>query len=170
LADSLAKNKSIEFKSNLAAAAFRIQSPNGMKLARKKYNEIIEYFPASPEGYYGFAITSPEIGDVDKGLENINIAIEKYYSNYQPIKDDVYFVKGILLTLNKKYEAGLEYLERVHSTYKKDENFKMHYSLCLLKISELKNDDKLKRKASKVYDSIEHKDEIPKEVKDLLVF
>jgi hypothetical protein len=170
MADSLAKNKSIEFKSNLAAESLRFQSEEGIKLARKKYNEIIQYFPDSPEGYYGFAITSPEIGDVEKGLENINIAIEKYNIKNRAIKDDVNFIKGILLTLNKKYDEGLESLEKSSSSYKKDENYKIHYSLCLLKVSEFKNDDKMKKKALKIYDKIEHKEQIPKEIKDLLTF
>ena len=170
LADSLAKNKAIEFKSNLAAEALRFQSAEGIKLARRKYNEIIQYFPASPEGYYGYAITSPEIGDVDKGLININIAIDKYYSNYKEIKDDVYYIKGILLALNKRYEEGLEFLEKSAGSYKKDENYNIHYSLCLLKVSELKNDPKMKKKALKYYDKIEHKEQMPKEIKELLVF
>jgi hypothetical protein len=32
----------------------------------------------SPEGFYGIALTSTMIGDVDNGLKNIDIAIEKY--------------------------------------------------------------------------------------------
>jgi tetratricopeptide (TPR) repeat protein len=170
MADSLGQNKSVEFKSNLAAEALRFESEAGIKLARKKYNEIIQYFPNNPEGYYGFAVTSPEIGDVEKGLENINIAIEKYKYLNKDIKDDVYFLKGVLLALNKKYEEGLGCLEKSSSSYKKDENYKIHYSLCLLKVSELKNDEKMKQKAQKFYDKIEHKEQIPKEIKDLLIF
>lgn len=170
MADSLSNNKAIEFKSNLAAEALRFESVEGIKLARKKYNEIIQYFPDSPEGYYGFAVTSPEIGDVEKGLENINIAIEKYKNTNQIVKDDAIFLKGILLTLNRKYEEGLENLEKSFSTYKKDENYKIHYSLCLLEVSKLKNDEKMKQKALKFYEKIEFKERIPKEIKDLLIF
>jgi len=146
MADSLANNKSIEFKTNLAAEALRFGNEASIKIARKKYNEMIKYFPNSPEGYYGFAVTSPIYGDVEKGLEYINIAIEKYNLRNIKLKDDVVFLKGTLLTLNKKYEQGLEDLEKTYSTYKKDENFKIHYALCLLKVSEIKNDKKMKKR------------------------
>lgn len=167
MADSLAKNRAVEFKSNLAAEALRFGNIEGVKLARKKYNEIIEFFPENPEGYYGFAITSPILGDSEKGLENINLAIEKYRIINSELKSDVVFLKGILLTLNKKYEEGLEYLENSYSTYKKDENFKIHYSLCLLKVSEIKNDVKMRQKSLKFYEKIEHKDQIPENIAPL---
>lgn len=170
LADSLANNASVEFKTNLAAEALRFGNEASVKLARKKYNEIIKYFPESPEGYYGFALTSPIYEDVEQGLQYINVAIGKYNLQNIELKDDVIFIKGILLALNKKYEEGLENLESCYSTYKKDETFKIHYSLCLLKVSEIKNDKKLKQKAVKIYEKIEHKDQIPDNVKSLLIF
>ncbi|WP_394776959.1 tetratricopeptide repeat protein [Flavobacterium sp.] len=169
LADSL-YNKSIEFKTNLAAEGLRYGTENSIKIARKKYNEIIKLFPDSPEGYYGFAVTSSILGDTEKGLENINIAIEKYKVTNSKINDDVVFLKGILLSDNEKYEEGLEYLDKVHSTYKKDFNFKVHYSLCLLKVSEVKKDEKMKQKALKIYEKIEEKDQISQEIKDQLIF
>ena len=169
-ADSLANNKSIEFKTNLAAEALRFGNEASFKIARRKYNELIEYFPESPEGYYGFAITSPMFGDIEKGLENLNIAIEKYRKTNSELKNDVIFLKGILLTLNKRYEEGLDFLEKSYSSYKKDENFKIHYSLCLLKVSEIKNDEKMKQKALKHYEKIENKEQIPKNIKPLLKF
>lgn len=170
LADSLSNNKSIEFKINLAAEALKVTNQTGIKLARKKFNEIIQYFPESSEGYYGFALTSPEMGDVDKGLENINIAIEKFNFINPNQHNERNFLKGILLTLNKKYDEGLEYLEMCYGAYKKDFNYKVHYSLCLLKVSEIKNDEKMKSKAKKIYDKIDEKENIPKEIKDLLIF
>lgn len=169
-ADSLANNKSIEFKTNLAAEALRFGNEASFKIARRKYNELIEYFPESPEGYYGFAITSPMFGDTEKGLENLNIAIEKYRKTNSELKSDVIFIKGILLTLNKRYEEGLDFLEKSYSTYKKDENFKIHYSLCLLKVSEIKNDEKMKQKALKQYEKIENKEQILENIKPLLKF
>ncbi|MEP7094987.1 MAG: hypothetical protein ABI793_13090, partial [Flavobacterium sp.] len=167
MADSLANNKSLEFKVNLASTALLVGADT---LSRNKYKEIIKYFPESTEGYYGYALTSPIIGDVDKGLENINIVIEKSQISNKNINDEVYFLKGVLLALNKKYEEGIEYLEKSSSTYKKDENFRIHYALCLLKVSELKKDEKMKQKALKFYDKIEHKEQIPKGIKDLLKF
>ena len=170
LADSLANNRSLEFKINLAGEALRYGNEISTKIARRKYNEIIKYFPESPEGYFGFAITSPIYGDVEQGLENIDLAIEKYNQKNIPLKDDVVFIKGILLALNKRYEEGLENLEKSYSSYKKEDNFKIHYALCLLKVSERKNDAKMKQKAVKMYDKIDNKAEIPKEVAELLKF
>lgn len=167
IADSLSQNKSIEFKQNLAVTALMLGKD---KLSRKKYSEIIQYFPESPEGYYGFALTSPIIGDVDKGLENINFALDKYSNSGKKISDDALFLKGVLLTLNKKYEESLEYFEKTYSTFKKDENYNIHYSLSLLKVSKLHSDEQMKKKAMKIYEKIEHKEEIPKELKDLLIF
>ncbi|MBF4517367.1 hypothetical protein IRZ71_13470 [Flavobacterium sp. ANB] len=169
LADS-SYNKSIEFKTNLAAECLRYGNEDAVKLARKKYTEIIELFPENPEGYYGFAVTSPFLGDYEKGLENINIAIQKYIVTKPKLKNDVLFLKGILLSLNKRYEQALPFLENVSSTYKKDFNFRVHYSLCLLKVSEIKKDEEMKKKAQKIYEKIEEKDQIPNEQKELLVF
>jgi tetratricopeptide (TPR) repeat protein len=167
MADSLSQNKSIEFKQNLAVTALLLGKD---KLSRKKYSEIIEFFPESPEGYYGFALTSPILGDVDKGLENLNLAIEKHTNSGSKIKDDVLFLKGVLLTLNKKHEESIEYFEKTYSTYKRDQNYNIHYSLSLLKVSELRKDEKMKQKALKYYDKIEHKEDIAKEIKEQLVF
>lgn len=170
LADSISGNKSIEFKTNLAAEGLRRGTEKSIKIARRKYEEIIKYFPESPEGYYGHALTSPMFEDVDKGLENINIAIEKYKAKNPQPKEDAIYLKGVLLTLNKRYDEGLELLESSYTNYKKDENFKIYYSLCLLEVSKVKNDEKMKKKASKMYEKIEQKDQIPLEVKELLKF
>ena len=169
MADSLSK-KALEFKINLASEGLRLGQDKLLKIARKKYTEIIALFPENPEGYYGFALTSPIFGDVDKGLENINIAIEKYILSTPKLKDEVIFLKGVLLSQNKKYEEGLEYLEKCYSTYKKDENFKIHYSLCLLKVSEIKNDQKMRQKAFKFYEQIENKQQISEDIKSELKF
>jgi tetratricopeptide (TPR) repeat protein len=169
LADS-SYNKSIEFKTNLAAECLRYGNEKTIKLARKKYTEIIKLFPENPEGYYGFAVTSPILGDYEKGLENVNIAIEKYKIINPKLKDDVFYLKGILLSLNNKHNEALENLEKVYSSYKKDFNFKVYYSLSLLKVSEEKKDEKMKKKALSIYEKIEEKDQIPQEIKDQLIF
>ena len=108
MADSLSK-KALEFKINLASEGLRLGQDKSLNIARKKYNEIITLFPENPEGYYGFALTSPIFGDVDKGLENINIAIEKYKLSNPKLKDEVIFLKGVLLSQNKKYDEGIKY-------------------------------------------------------------
>lgn len=170
MADSLANNRSIEFKANLAAEALKFGNEPSLKIAKKTYNELIKYFPESPEGYYGLALISTVVGDSQKGLENINIAIEKYKALNVDVKLDATFLKGVLLTLNKKYEEGLLYLEISEYTYKKDDNFRIHYSLCLLKVSELRDDEKMKKNALKVYNKIKNKDDIPEDLKDLFQF
>jgi len=169
LADS-SYNKSIEFKTNLAAECLRYANEKTIPLARKKYTEIIKLFPENPEGYYGFAVTSPFLEDYEKGLENINFAIQKYIVINPKLKNDVIFIKGILLSLNKRYEDALPLLENVSSTYKKDFNFRVHYSLCLLRVSEIKKDEKMKQKALKIYEKIEEKDQIPPEIAEQLIF
>ncbi|MNT39006.1 hypothetical protein D3C72_1752210 [compost metagenome] len=72
--------------------------------------------------------------------------------------------------MNNKHNEALENLDKVYSSYKKDFNFKVYYSLSLLKVSEEKKDDKMKKKALSIYEKIEEKDQIPKEIKDQLVF
>ncbi|WP_347050904.1 hypothetical protein [Flavobacterium olei] len=163
-------NKSLEFKTNLAAECLKYGNEKTVRIARKKYTEIIKLFPENAEGYYGFALTSPIIGDYEKGLENINIAIEKYKDINPKVKDDVFYLKGILLSLNSKHNEALENLEKVYASYKKDLNFKIYYSLSLLKVSEEKKDEKMKKKAFNIYQKIEEKDQIPKEIKDQLIF
>ncbi|GGD99997.1 tetratricopeptide repeat protein [Planktosalinus lacus] len=170
MADSLAQNKASVFKSNLAAEAMRFGNVEGLKLARKKYEELMEYFPENPEGYYGIALTSPMIGDLKNGLNCINTAISKYLKMNHKVNDDVYFLKGVLLTLNEKYEEGIKYLEKAKSTFKNDENFKIHYSLCLLKISQMNNDLKMRKKAKKIFNKIKNKNEIPEFIRQQLIF
>jgi tetratricopeptide (TPR) repeat protein len=161
-ADSLSNNKSIEFKQNLAMTSILVGK---IDLARKKYSEMINYFPESPEGFYGFALTSTMIGDVEKGLENIKIAIEKYGERNNQIKNETELMYGILLTLNKKYEESLIHFEECSSKYRKDDNFNIHYSLSLLKVAELTNDEKMKKKGLKLYEKIEKKEEISETLK-----
>src|SRR5690625_3300705 len=74
MAHSLAQNKSLDYKQNLATVSMIIGADD---LARRKFEEITQYFPNSPEGFYGIALTSTIIGDIDYGLENVNIAEKK---------------------------------------------------------------------------------------------
>ncbi|GGI57153.1 hypothetical protein GCM10011444_14620 [Winogradskyella haliclonae] len=169
MADSLSNNKSIEFKINLAAEAMKFGNNEGFQLARKKYIETIKYFPESPEGYYGLALTSTIFKDLEEGLENLNIAIKRYNELGLKINEDLFFLKGTLLTLNGNYLAGLEYLEK-SSSFKDNENYKIYYSLCLLKTSEVKEDKIMRRKAKRVYNKIVDKNKIPEDIRLLLVF
>src|SRR5690606_772295 len=122
--------------------------------------------PDSPEGYYGTALISPFYGEFEYGLENINTAINKYKRNGK----DALFLKAVILTNLKRYEEAEGLFEDVKSTNKKDENFKIHYSLTLLKLSEKLNDQKLKKKAENIYNSIQDKNSIPENLAEEFVF
>lgn len=135
-------------------------------LAKKKYEEVIENFPYSPEGYYGVALISPIFGEFEYGLKNINIALSKYSKK----RKDALFLKAILLTNLKRYDEAESLFESVKSNYKDDENFKIHYSLTLLKSAEKSNDIKLKKKAEKIYNSIRDKSMIPEYFEGEFIF
>ncbi len=170
MADSLSDNRSVEFKMNLASQFIKFGTEKSTTLARKKYSEIKQYFPEDPEGYYGIALTSAMLGDPKSGLENLDVSVEKYKKKNLEVRSEVVYLRGILLAQNKQYEEGLIHLERCYATYKKDEQFKIHYALCLLKVSELRKDPKMKQKAKKIYDKIEDKNAISEVTASLLVF
>lgn len=158
MADSLAQNKSLEYKQNLATVSLIAGLDD---LARKKFKEITGYFPNSPEGYYGIALTSTIIGDVGYGLENINIAEQKY--NYE--NRDTQFLKAILLTLNGKHEESLSYYKKVKSRFSKDDNFNGNYALSLYEIGTLNNDKKMLKLAKKHFNKIKDKSALTEEMK-----
>ena len=159
MADSLAQNKSIEFKQNLATTSMMVGLTD---LSRKKFEEITEYFPNSPEGYYGVALTSTEIGDYNNGLVNIDIAINKY----QKDNKDAQFLKAILLTLNSKHQEALAYYEKVESAYRRDDYFNGNYALSLYEVSKLTDDDSMMKKAKKHYRNVKNKNELTSYIKD----
>lgn len=162
-ADTLAKNKSIEFKLTAAMNGIKIGRPD---VAKRKYEQIKEFFPDSPEGYYGAAVTSPFFGEFEYGLENINTAITKYKRNGK----DALFLKAVLLTNLRRYEEAEKLFEEVKSVYKKDENFKIHYAQTLLKLSDNLNDKKLRKKAENIYNSIQDKNSIPENLAQDFIF
>lgn len=153
MADSLS-SKNIIFKQNLAYMASKLGS---FKLARKKYNEMKEYFPESAEGYYGVASTSIFIGDTKNGLENLDIALRKYKENGITIGDEVYFTQGILLTKDEKYRESVEAFEKMSGKITKNDEYRMNYAFSLIKIGKSDNDEKLIKKAKKVFEKIEDK-------------
>ncbi|WP_318642730.1 tetratricopeptide repeat protein [Flavobacterium ardleyense] len=170
MADSLANNRSVEFKINLASEFIKFGTEKSITLARKKYNEIKQYFPEDPEGYYGLALTSAMFGEPKIGLENLDISVEKYKKKNLEVRSEVVYLRGILLAQDKQYEEGLVHLERSYDTHKRDEQFKIHYALCLLKVSEIRRDPKMMQKAKKIYDKIEDKSSISAATASLLVF
>lgn len=161
MADSLAQNKSPIFKMNLAVTAFRL---GAMDLSRKKYKELITYFPENPEGYYGIANTSIVIGDFDNGLSNLKLA-EKLYKEQSGVKKDVKYLFGILYTLKEDYKTALPHLDEVYSTYKKDDGYLATYALTQMKVGVDNNDDNLKKKAKKSYEKIKNINKIPEDLK-----
>ena len=166
MADSLSTRPSLEFKQNLASTFLIYEAYD---TAREKYNEIIEYFPSNPEGYYGYALTSIFLEDTEEGLQNINKAIAYYRQKGVRNFDDATYLKAILLTLNKKYQEAIPLFETV-SGFKKEPNYYIHYSLALLKTAEANNDEKMKKKAKKFYDKIEEKTMIPENLMSLFKF
>ncbi len=161
MADSLANNKSIEFKVNLATEGLRFGNEEGVKIARKKYDEITKFFPENPEGYYGVALTSTMIGDIENGLNNIDIAIEKYNSE----NVDALFLKAVLLTLNARHEESLNYYEKVKGNFKKDDNFNGNYALSLYEVAKANNDEKMMKLAQKHYKKVKNKNELTEQTR-----
>lgn len=150
MADTLSKKPIFIYKQNLAAICLKIEHP---KEARRYYQEIVKFFPENKDGYYGIALKSTMIGDVDNGLENINIA-EK---NYGTEDKDTQFLKAILLTLNNKHSESLEYYEKVQSKFSKDDYFNGNYALSLYEIAKITNDEKMMKKAKKYYEKVKDK-------------
>lgn len=152
-ADSLAQNKALIFKQNLAVQYMKFGQ---VKKARNKYEEIIKYFPGDPEGYYGVANTSLVLEDYDNGLENIRKAEERY-GYIGTVKSDVKYLYGALYCFKEKYSEALPYLDEVYPVYKKDDNYLALYALTQIKLGKSKNDEKLIKKAKKTYDKIKDK-------------
>ena len=157
-ADSLAQNKSLEFKQNLATTSMLVGAD---KYARKKFVEITEYFPYSPDGYYGIALTSTILGDIDYGLENIHIA-EKMH--YKP-NGDAQFLKAVLLTLNGKYKESLDYYDKLQNTFSKNDYFNGHFALSLYEVAILNDDKKMLKRAKRHYGMVKNKNQLSEELK-----
>ena len=151
IADSLSNNKSLIFKQNLAFMASKMGL---FKLARKKYDEIKQYFPDSPEGFYGIASSSLFLGDIENGLENINISIRKYNEQRIKIGDEIYLVKGVLLTRNEKYIESVEVFEKLSGKITKNDEFRINYAYSLIKNGKALKDENLIKKAKKVFEKI----------------
>lgn len=164
VADSLAQNKALIFKQNLAVEFMRFDQ---LGRARKTYAEMIKYFPESPEGYYGMANTTISVGDYDNGLEHLRKA-EKLYENSGSVKDDVKYMFGILYALKEDYKTALPYLEEVYSTYKKEDGYLATYALTEAKVATENNDESLKMKAKKHYEKIKDIKKVPENLQEKL--
>jgi len=164
-ADSLAQNKSIEFKQYVACGYF---ASNKIALAKTKFQEIITYFPESPEGYLGLAST--ELDAPVKGLQDLAIAFEKYATIKQKIPDEAYLTKAILLTLNDQSKESMAFFDQAETTLKQDERFWIYSSLSWLEVGKMYHDKELKKEAKKRFDKIKYKNNIPAGLREKYVF
>lgn len=154
VADSLSNNKSLLFKQNLA---FMASIEGSFTLTRKKYDEIKQYFPKSPEGYYGIASTSLIIGDSENGLENLNLAMMAYNQMGRELGEELYWVQGIILTRVEKYDESILVFEKLSGSITKNDEYNFHYALSLMKEGKLNNNEKQIKKAKKLYEKVKDK-------------
>jgi tetratricopeptide (TPR) repeat protein len=166
VADKLSPIPIFIFKQNLAAVSLKVGL---FDEARKQYLEIVKHFPENPEGYYGIALTSPMLEDYSVGLSNLDMASDRFPKNSKE-QEQVTFIRGILLALNKEYNSAKINFDKVEKKYKTDLNFQIYYSLALLQISKVNDDIKMKKEALKYYKKIKDKSVIPPHVNELLVF
>jgi len=165
VADSLSNNKSLIFKQNLATTA---TYSGAVSLGREKFNEIVEYFPGSPEGYYGIATSSIFIGDFENGLKNIDRAISIYNRKKISLGSDVYLTKALLLTNLKRFRESLIFFKKTNGKIKRIDDYRLHYAYSLKKVGEMDKDKKLLKKAAKLYAEIEDKAIVKDDVRAFL--
>lgn len=128
-ADSLAAQPTLSFKTALATSALRI---GNVGLARKKYEEIKQAFPNSPEGYYGLSLTATSIGDVVEGLVNTDRTLLKYKNtgNLPPTREqEIYLIKAILLRMNQQYDKAIEFFEKSKEHFGSTTDYLANYAL-----------------------------------------
>lgn len=156
LADSLSSKPSLIYKQNLAMISANV---GAIELAKTKYDEIIQHFPESPEGFYGNALISIMINEPKKGMISINKAIELYKKKKLPIGSEVRFAKGILLTKSKKYKEAEKIFSILKSKngFKRNDNFNAYYSLCLKKIGTEDKNEKTLKKSNKYAKKVKNK-------------
>lgn len=157
LADSLSNNKSIIFKQNLASTAVKM---GRLKLARKKYEEIKQYFPESPEGFYGVAATSIFLGDSEIGLENIREAFVKYRKSGIVPGEEVFLTQGIILTRNKRFLESVNAFEKLNGSITKNDDYRSHYAYSLMRLGKETSDEKMIKLAKKIFEKIENKENL----------
>ena len=156
-ADSLAQNRSVEFKQNLATVSMMT---GNIQLSRKKFKEMTQFFPDNPEGFYGIALTSLVVEDYENGLENINLAEKKYINE----NEDCFALKAVLLTFNNHYEESIPYFEKVRNQASKNDVFIACYALSLQQIGTKKSDEALLKKAKKYYKKVKNKQNLPEQL------
>ncbi|WP_417365141.1 hypothetical protein [Flavobacterium beibuense] len=163
MADSLSGNKSFEFKKVLADEVYKMGTLPAMELARKKFKELIEFFPNNPEGYYSYSLTSFVLNDFDEGLMNIDKAVQLFkIARQEENVKDAYLLKGMLLSSAGRHEIAVKVFETIPDFWKMD-NYKVFY--CYSLVSLANGDEKKLKEAKRIYRKINNKDIIPPDFK-----
>lgn len=159
-ADSLASQPNLSFKSALAASALRIDN---VGLARKKYEEIKQYFPNSPEGYYGLSLTATSIGDVVEGLVNTDRTLAKYKNTGEltPQREqEIYLIKAILLRMNMQYDKAIEFFEKSKEHFGTTTDYLANYALTTYELFKQTNAEKWKHESQEALLHIQDKETV----------
>ncbi|WP_413513939.1 tetratricopeptide repeat protein [Myroides odoratus] len=154
-ADSLVTQPNLGFKTALAESALRL---GNVGLARKKYEEVKEYFPNSPEGYYGLSLTATSLGDVVEGLVNTDRTLAKYKKSGGLTKDreqEIYLIKAILLRMNTQYEKALEFFERSKESFGTTTDYLANYALTTYELYLSTKEEKWKKESQQALQLIQ---------------
>lgn len=153
-ADSLAVNPNVFFKEKLAEASLRI---NNIDLSRKIYKDIVLNFPESPIGYFGIALTGTTIGDFENALENLEIAEKKYSKQGHPkksTKNEIWVIKGILLTKHEKYADAIECFNKCEAMFGHLDDYNAHFAIASYHLYEQTQNKEWKDKSLKAFKRI----------------
>ncbi|WP_410881651.1 tetratricopeptide repeat protein [Myroides sp. DW712] len=156
-ADSLASQPMLSFKVALAASALRI---GNIGLARKKYEEVKESFPDSPEGYYGLSLTATSIGDVVEGLVNTDRTLLKYKhaGGLTPAREqEIYLIKAILLRMNTQYDKAIEFFEKSKEHFGHTTDYLANYAMTAYELYKQKKEEQWKQASQQALLRIEDK-------------
>ncbi|MBB1140944.1 M48 family metallopeptidase [Myroides sp. WP-1] len=154
-ADSLATQPTLTFKVALAESALRIDN---IGLARKKYEEIKQYFPNSPEGYFGLSLTATSIGDIVEGLVNTDRTLAKYKNTgllTEQREQEIYFIKAILLRMNTQYDKAIAFFEKSKPYFGTTTDFLANYALATYELYKQTKEDKWKVESQRALEQIQ---------------
>ncbi|MGG5508190.1 MULTISPECIES: tetratricopeptide repeat protein [unclassified Myroides] len=156
-ADSLAIQPTLTFKVALAESALRIDN---IGLARKKYEEIKQYFPDSPEGYFGLSLTATSLGDIVEGLVNTDRTLAKYKNTgllTEQREQEIYFIKAILLRMNAQYDKAISFFEKSKPYFGTTTDFLANYALATYELYKQTKEAKWKIESQQALAQIQDK-------------
>ncbi|MGG5578642.1 hypothetical protein ACPDHL_15070 [Myroides sp. C15-4] len=157
-ADSLATQPQMPFKIALAESALRV---GNVGLARKKYQEIKQYFPDRPEGYYGLSLTATSIGDLVEGLVNTDRTLAKYKSTgglTLEREQEIYLIKAILLRMNTQYDKAIEFFEKSKAHFGTTSDYLANYALTTYELYKQTQEEKWKIESQQALEQIQNKE------------